>query len=91
MTSILNILDEFRKEAESQRDLGDRFERFLQAYLQTDPYYQDLFSHVWLWMEYPKRGNSPDIGIKMPRPKNESPPLLWRGLASSCCRPLAIP
>jgi predicted helicase len=65
MTSILDILDEFRREAESQRDLGDRFERLMQAYFQTDPYYQDLFSHVWLWMEYPKRGNSPDIGIDL--------------------------
>jgi Predicted helicase len=65
MTSIFDILDELRREAESQRDLGNRFERLMQAYFQTDPYYQDLFSHVWLWMEYPNRGDSPDVGIDL--------------------------
>jgi len=65
MTSIVDILNEFRQEAESQRDLGDRFDRLLQAYFLVDPYYQDLFSHVWLWMEYPQRGNSPDTGIDL--------------------------
>lgn len=65
MTTIHDILQEFRQEAESKRDLGDRFERLMQAYFRTDPYYQDLFSSVWLWMDYPKRGNAPDTGIDL--------------------------
>lgn len=65
MTTIHDILQEFRQEAESKRDLGDRFERLMQAYFRTDPYYQDLFSSVWLWMEYPKRDHAPDTGIDL--------------------------
>lgn len=65
MTTIHDILEEFRQEAESKRDLGDRFERLMQAYFKIDPYYQDLFSNVWLWMEYPKRGDAPDTGIDL--------------------------
>lgn len=34
---FLSILNTFRKEAFSERDKGDRFERLMQAYLQTDP------------------------------------------------------
>lgn len=37
----------------------------MQAYFRTDPYYQDLFSDVWLWWEYPQRGNSGDIGVDL--------------------------
>lgn len=65
MATINDILAEFRAAAESKRDLGDRFERLMQAYFRTDPYYQDLFSDVWLWWEYPQRGNSGDIGVDL--------------------------
>ncbi|WKT82899.1 MULTISPECIES: DEAD/DEAH box helicase family protein [unclassified Thermosynechococcus] len=65
MATINDILAEFRAAAESKRHLGDRFERLMQAYFRTDPYYQDLFSDVWLWWEYPQRGNSGDIGIDL--------------------------
>ena len=44
-----NILSQFRKYALSERDKGDKFERLMQAYLQTDPRYPDLFTNVWLW------------------------------------------
>ncbi|URR34964.1 hypothetical protein NBE99_09980 [Thermosynechococcus sp. HN-54] len=52
---------EFRAAAESKQDWGDRFEQLMQAYFRTDPYYQDLFSNLWLWWEYPQRDNSGDI------------------------------
>ena len=47
------ILDKYRKIAFSQRDKGERFERLIQAYLQTDPKYAFLFKNVWLWNEFP--------------------------------------
>jgi len=31
------LLEKYRKEARSQRDKGDKFERLMQGYLQTDP------------------------------------------------------
>ena len=46
-----NILEKYRKYAFSERDKGDRFERLMAAYLQTDPKYANLFKKVWLWNE----------------------------------------
>lgn len=63
MATIYDILQELKETAQSKRDLGKRFEKLMQAYFRTDPYYQDLFSDVWLWEEYPNRGKTSDIGI----------------------------
>ena len=61
------ILDKYRKYSFSERDKGDRFERLMQAYLQTDPKYAYLFKRVWLWNDFPGRkdlgGN--DTGIDL--------------------------
>ncbi len=51
--SFQKILDKYRKTAFSERDKGARFERLMQAYLQTDPQYASLFRYVWLWSEFP--------------------------------------
>jgi predicted helicase len=53
--TIHAILDCFRLEATSNRDLGDKFEYLIFAYLRTDPQYAELFKRVWLWMDYPLR------------------------------------
>jgi len=34
-------------------------------YLKTDPFYKQHFSEVWMWMDFPKRGNMPDTGIDL--------------------------
>ena len=65
MTTIHAILDEFKQAAYSNRDLGDKFERLIANYLVTDPLYQDKYSDVWLWGEWPGRGNQPDTGIDL--------------------------
>lgn len=51
--SFQKILDKYRKLAFSERDKGDRFERLMQAYLQTDPKYAFKFKNVWMWNEFP--------------------------------------
>ena len=51
--SFNKILDKYRKISFSERDKGDRFERLMQAYLQTDPKYAYQFKKVWLWNEFP--------------------------------------
>jgi predicted helicase len=62
--SIHDILDYFREEAANNRDLGDKFERLIASYLTKDPLWADLFGgNVWLWMEWPHRGNKPDTGL----------------------------
>jgi predicted helicase len=46
------VLDKYRRMSFSERDKGNRFERLMQAYLQTDPKYANLFKKVWLWNEF---------------------------------------
>ena len=62
MTTIHNILEEFRQAATSNRDMGDMFERLIARYLEIDPQYG---YEVWLWNEWPGRGNQPDTGIDL--------------------------
>ena len=61
------VLEKYRKYATSEKDKGDKFERLMQAYLQTDPQYAHQFANVWLWEEFPGRkdfGGS-DTGIDL--------------------------
>lgn len=64
-TTIHSILDELRDDARNNRDMGDKFERLIQAFLRKDPFYADLFSEVWMWMEWPDRDKRPDTGIDL--------------------------
>ena len=59
------VLNKYREIAFSERDKGDRFERLMQAYLQTDPTYSNQFSYVWLWNEFPSKMDfgGKDVGI----------------------------
>jgi len=65
--SFNKILDKYRKISFSERDKGDRFERLMQAYLQTDPQYANQFKKVWLWNEFPGKRDlgSSDTGIDL--------------------------
>ena len=57
------ILELLREDARHSRDLGDRFERLVAAYLRTDPLYADKFSDVWLFNDWPNKGRTGDVGI----------------------------
>lgn len=61
--TIHDVLAHFREEATSNRDLGDRFERLICRYLELDPLYAERFSRVWMWNEFPRKGNVGDVGI----------------------------
>lgn len=65
--SFLTILNKYRKYSFSERDKGDRFERLMQAYLQTDPRYAYLLKKVWLWNDFPFRADfgGKDTGIDL--------------------------
>lgn len=68
MTSDFNkILETYRQKAFSERDKGERFERLMQAYLQTDPKYSYQFKNVWMWNDFPgkKDFGGKDIGIDL--------------------------
>jgi predicted helicase len=62
-TTIYDILAQFRDEELHNRHLGDRFERLMCRYLELDPIFADQFSNVWMWNEWPQKGNVGDIGI----------------------------
>lgn len=64
MTTIHDILSQFREAALSNRDLGDKFERLIATYLATDPIYAEQFEAVWLWPEWPLRWGQ-DTGIDL--------------------------
>lgn len=61
--TIHDVLAQFREEASSKRDLGDRFERLVCAYLRLDPLYAERFSNVWMFNDWPRKGNIGDVGI----------------------------
>ncbi|MCP4967994.1 MAG: DEAD/DEAH box helicase family protein, partial [bacterium] len=63
--SVTQVLESLRESATSERDKGDRFERLVQAAFQTDRTYRERFTDVWLWMQWPGRGNEPDTGIDL--------------------------
>lgn len=48
-----DILAKYRAISFSECDKGDRFERLIQAFLQSVPWYEGKFRHVWLWREFP--------------------------------------
>lgn len=50
--SFTAVLEKYRAIAFSEKDKGERFERLMQAYLQTDPQYAYRFKNVWMWNEF---------------------------------------
>ena len=63
--TIQDVLARFREDAANTRDLGDKFERLIESFLKKDPLYAELYSNVWLWMNYPGRKGRPDTGIDL--------------------------
>ncbi|GAA1133863.1 DEAD/DEAH box helicase [Citricoccus alkalitolerans] len=62
--SPMDLLDRMYYAEGSEAEKGSRFERFIQAFLQTDPTWAEQFSDVWLWEDWP--GNTGhDIGIDL--------------------------
>ena len=67
MLSFNQILEKYRKLSTSERNKGERFERLMQGFLLTDPLYANKFKNVWLWSEFPSKGDlgSIDSGIDL--------------------------
>lgn len=65
--SFKKVLEKYRKISFSERDKGDRFERLMQLYLQTDPKYAYQFKHVWMWNDFPCKNDfgGKDTGIDL--------------------------
>ena len=79
--TIHDVLDDLRADALDERDKGDRFERFVATYLRTEPEWVQRFSDVWLWSEWPDRGNRTDTGIDLVAQRADG-----EGLAAIQCK-----
>ena len=58
------ILNQYRTQASTNRDMGTLFEKLVKHYLINDAKYKNRFSNVWLWEEYPNKTSS-DSGIDL--------------------------
>lgn len=67
MTTIDNILANFRDNALTEREKGTKFEHLMRSWLRTDPRYSDQLEQVWLWDEFPARDQigKGDTGIDL--------------------------
>ena len=65
--TVHDILKKFGDTSFTQKDKGTRFERLMRSWLRTDPRYSSLFSEVWLWEDFPSRGDfgGKDTGIDL--------------------------
>ncbi|GAA4694758.1 hypothetical protein GCM10025781_10400 [Kocuria gwangalliensis] len=57
------LLDTLYYGALDKRDQGTKFERLVRSYLLVDRAYS--FSNVWMWDEYPDKGNRTDTGVDL--------------------------
>lgn len=64
MTTIHQVLYT-RDAATSKRDLGDKFERLVVAYLKSDPIYTSRFTDFWIWGNWTARDRITDTGIDL--------------------------
>lgn len=63
--TISELLEEFRKIFGNERDKGTAFEKLIKMYLEHEPKYMAMLSDVWMWNEFPYRGNIGDTGIDL--------------------------
>jgi predicted helicase len=62
-----DILEKYRSVSFNERDKGNRFERLMQRFLQSDGTYKDELEKVWLWEEFPFKEDlgGKDLGIDL--------------------------
>jgi predicted helicase len=63
--TIHDLLAEYEATAPDTRTKGLYLERLVKRYFETEPFYQGQFEKVWLWQEWPGRGNKADTGIDL--------------------------
>lgn len=65
--TLLHVLDRIRQSTQGypERVKGQRFEILCKRFLETEPVYHERFSRVWLWDDWPYRGNIQDQGIDL--------------------------
>ena len=65
MTTLDDILLQFREMSENTRQQGEYFERLIKRVLTISPWYQGDFRNIWLWNDWPGRGGKGDLGTDL--------------------------
>lgn len=65
MTNIYEILESLRAASLDKRDKGDKFERLIKSFLETDPEWQQRFSTVEFFSKWDQNTGGKDIGIDL--------------------------
>lgn len=67
MTTLSDLLTQFRQLTQSERDKGTAFERLIIAYFEYEPYYQSLYSKVQTYGQWAAEQQFPkvDTGIDL--------------------------
>lgn len=63
--SFTEVMDRVRSRFPDNRERGDAFEAIIKQLFRSDPLYANRFKNVWLWSEWPGRGNQPDTGVDL--------------------------
>ena len=64
-SSFQDVLDVLASKARTSMEKGRVFEALVKAFIEVDAEQSRRFDQVWLWSEYPKRGNRQDTGIDL--------------------------
>jgi predicted helicase len=64
LTPVEQVLEQIREVATDEHDKGDRFERLMLHAFRTDRTYQQQFTDVWRWIDWPGRSGA-DIGVDL--------------------------
>lgn len=67
MSALQDLLNTYRKTAQTEREKGTYFEELIRVYLRHEPTYRDLYSDVWTWSDWAKLQNidARDTGIDL--------------------------
>ncbi|MFJ8435150.1 DEAD/DEAH box helicase [Kitasatospora sp. NPDC094019] len=65
-TTVHEVLKTIRETSKDNHELGSRFEQLMVKFLRTDPQWNEQFSQVWLWADWPgAASNKKDLGIDL--------------------------
>ena len=62
-TPFRKVLRAIDARARNTTEKGAMFERLVKAFLENDAVWKDRFDAVWLWNDWPERGNWGDTGV----------------------------
>lgn len=65
-TTVHDVLKKIRDTSKDNHERGTRFERLMVTFLRTDPQWNEQFSQVWMWADWPgAAANKKDTGIDL--------------------------